>query len=158
MFPVQHDSHPFSCHAGHGVVVVPKQRNAHHRNAVVHGLVDAVQATVAQEGPCVGVTCRRRMGQSCLFCLVIILKLCISEHNSFFNVLHKEKRKFQVATMVQQPELVWLSLFAVDTEHPTNSFMANLTFHHAGGDSFTVQQLTNFYRYDSDLLILIHLN
>lgn len=60
--------------------------------------------------------------------------------------------------MVQQLALVWLSLFAIDTEHPTNSFVPDLIFSHAGGDSFTVQQLTLYLRYDSDLLIMIHLN
>lgn len=60
--------------------------------------------------------------------------------------------------MVQQLALVWLSLFAIDMEHPTNSFVPDLIFYHAGGDSFTVQQLTLYLRYDSDLLIMIHLN
>ena len=56
--PVQHEAHALGRHARHGVVVVAKQGHAHHRHAVVHGLVDAVQAAVAQEGPRVGVACR----------------------------------------------------------------------------------------------------
>lgn len=44
--------------------------------------------------------------------------------------------------MVQQLALVWLPLFAIDTEHLTNSSVPDLIFYHAGGDSFTVQRLT----------------
>lgn len=57
--------------------------------------------------------------------------------------------------MVQQLALVWLSLFAIDTEHPTNSFVPDLIMHM---ETVTVQQLTLYLRYDSDLLIMIHLN
>lgn len=57
---MQHDAHTFSCHSGHGVVVVPKQRNTHHWNAMIHGLIDAVQATMTQEGPGVGMTLRKK--------------------------------------------------------------------------------------------------
>lgn len=57
---MQHDAHTFSCHSGHGVIVVPEQRNTHHWNAVIHGLIDAVQATMTQKGPGVGMTLRKK--------------------------------------------------------------------------------------------------
>lgn len=59
VLPVQHDAHAFGLHAGHAVIVVPKEGYAHHRHAVIHGLVDAVEATVAQEGPHVCMACKR---------------------------------------------------------------------------------------------------
>lgn len=58
VLPVQHDAHAFGRHASHAVVVVAEQGHAHHRHAVVHGLVDTVEAAVAQEGPDVRVAYR----------------------------------------------------------------------------------------------------
>lgn len=69
-FPVQHDAHTFSCHSGHGVVVVPEQRNTHHWNAVIHGLIDAVQATMTQKGPGVGMTLRKKWVKDVTFIYV----------------------------------------------------------------------------------------
>lgn len=48
--PLQHDPHALGLHPGHRVVMVPEEGDAHNRDAVVHGLEDAVQASVAQEG------------------------------------------------------------------------------------------------------------
>lgn len=57
VLPVQHDAHAFGLHASHAVVVVPEEGHAHHRYAVIHGFVDAVEAAVAQEGLNVSVAC-----------------------------------------------------------------------------------------------------
>lgn len=50
-------------------------------------------------------------------------------------------------------------LFAVYTEHPTNSLVSVVIFYYAGRVQFyCFQQLTFFLRYDADLLILTYLN
>ena len=54
--PVQHDPHALGRHACHGVIVVTEQGHPHHGHSMVHGLIDAVQPAVAEEGPSVGVT------------------------------------------------------------------------------------------------------
>lgn len=60
--PLQQDAHALGLHPRHRVVVVPEQREAHHGHAVVHGLEDAVQASVAQEGFDAGVPWAGRQG------------------------------------------------------------------------------------------------
>lgn len=55
--PLQQEAHALGLHAGHRVVVVAEERDAHHGDAVVHGLEDAVEAAVAEEGPGMGVPC-----------------------------------------------------------------------------------------------------
>lgn len=71
VFPVQHDPHPFSRDSSHGVIMVPKQRNTNHWHTVVHGLIDAVQAAVTQEGPCVGMTLKK--DNSCYLTSVLFI-------------------------------------------------------------------------------------
>lgn len=58
VLPVQHDAHAFGLHAGHAVVVVAKEGNTYHWHTMIHGLVDAIEAAVAQEGFHVRVACR----------------------------------------------------------------------------------------------------
>lgn len=77
IFPVQHDAHPFGCHSSHGVVVVPKQRNANHWHTVVHGFIDAVQAAMTQEGPCFGMTLRKKMAEGCYLQLTSVLSISL---------------------------------------------------------------------------------
>jgi hypothetical protein len=65
--------------------VVAKQGHAHHRHAVVHGLVDAVQSAVAQEGPRVGVACRGQQRETVAYAwsatgagyCVSLMKACV---------------------------------------------------------------------------------
>lgn len=56
-FPLKHYAHAFGLNSCHGVIVISKQRNTHHGHTVIHGLIDAVQAPVAQEGPCACLSC-----------------------------------------------------------------------------------------------------
>lgn len=50
-------------------------------------------------------------------------------------------------------------LFAVYTEHPTNTFVPIVIFYHAGGVQFYCFQLFFFFlRYNAGILSLIHLN
>lgn len=54
--PLQHDAHAFGLHSCHGVVMIAEEGHSNDGHAMVHGLVDAVQAAVAQERPCVFVS------------------------------------------------------------------------------------------------------
>lgn len=55
VLPVQHDTHPFGCNTSHGVIMVSKKGHTHNGYSMIHGLVDAVQAPMAQKSPCVSV-------------------------------------------------------------------------------------------------------
>lgn len=57
VLPVQHDAHAFGLYTGHAVVVVTEEGHTYHWHTVIHGLVDAIEAPVAQEGFNVRVAC-----------------------------------------------------------------------------------------------------
>lgn len=75
VLPVQHDAHAFGLDAGHAVVVVTEEGHAYHWHAVIHGLIDAIEAPVAQEGSDVGVACGAAWKRPCYLLIIHFLSI-----------------------------------------------------------------------------------